>query len=127
MAAVAYLDTHVAAWLFAGDVTRLSAAARVAVEKDDLLISPAVVLELQYLYETKRVADHAELVVEDLRHRLSVRVCDLPFQDVARRALALSWTRDPFDRLIVAQASIRDAKLVTKDRILRRRYGASVW
>ena len=127
MATVAYLDTHVAAWLFAGDVTRLSAAARGAIEEDDLLVSPAVVLELQYLYETKRVADSAELVVEDLRHRLSVRVCDLPFPDVARRALALSWTRDPFDRLIVAQAALRDAKLVTKDRALRKRCGASVW
>lgn len=127
MAAIAYLDTHVAAWLFAGDVTRLSAAARAAIQEDDVLVSPAVVLELQYLYETKRVADNAERVVEDLRHRLSVRVCDLPFPDVARRALKLSWTRDPFDRLIVAQAALRDAKLVTKDRALRKRYGASVW
>ena len=127
MAAITYLDTHVAAWLFAGDVMRLSAAARVAIEGDDLLVSPAVVLELQYLYETKRVADKAELVVEDLRHRLSVRVCDLPFPDVSRRALALTWTRDPFDRLIVAQAAVRDSKLVTKDRVLRRRYAASVW
>lgn len=127
MATIAYLDTHVAAWLFAGDVTRLSAAARAAIESDDLLVSPAVVLELQYLYETKRVADAADHVVEDLRHRLSVRVCDLPFPDVARRAATLSWTRDPFDRLIVAQAAVREARLVTKDRILRRRYGASVW
>ena len=87
MAALAYLDTHVAAWLFAGDITRLSAAARVAIEGDDLLVSPAVILELQYLYETKRVADRAESVVEDLRHRLGVRVCDLPFAEVARRAL----------------------------------------
>lgn len=127
MAAVAYLDTHVVAWLFAGDVTRLSNAARLAIEKDDLLVSPAVVLELQHLYETKRAADNAEVVVEDLRHRLSVRVCDLPFPDVVRRALTLSWTRDPFDRLIVAQAAIRSAKLVTRDRILRKRYGPSVW
>jgi PIN domain nuclease of toxin-antitoxin system len=127
VAAVAYLDTHVVAWLFAGDVTQLSAAARVAIEKDDLLVSPAVVLELQYLYETKRAADNAELVVEDLRHRLSVRVCDLPFPDVVRRALTFSWTRDPFDRLIVAQAAIRNATLVTKDRTLRKRYGPSVW
>jgi PIN domain nuclease of toxin-antitoxin system len=127
MAAVAYLDTHVAAWLFAGDVARLSAAARDAIEEGDLLISPAVALELQYLYETKRVADKADLVVEDLRHRLSLRVCDLPFPDVARSALALSWTRDPFDRLIVAQASLREGRLVTKDRVLRKRYGGSVW
>ena len=127
MAALAYLDTHVAAWLFAGDATRLSAAARSTIEADDLLVSPAVVLELQYLYETKRVADNAELVVDDLRNRLGIRVCDLPFPDVARRALVMSWTRDPFDRLIVAQAAIRDAKLVTKDRALRKRYQASVW
>jgi PIN domain nuclease of toxin-antitoxin system len=127
VAALAYLDTHVAAWLFAGEAQRLSRAARRVVDADDLLMSPAVVLELQYLYETKRVAEAAEAVVEDLRHRLGVRVCDLPFPDVARRALALSWTRDPFDRFIVAQASIRDAALVTKDRALRRRYGPSVW
>jgi PIN domain nuclease of toxin-antitoxin system len=117
----------VAAWLFAGDIARLSAAARQVIEDDDLLISPAVVLELQYLYESKRIADNAETVIDDLRHRLTLRVCELPFPDVARRALALSWTRDPFDRLIVAQAAARDARLVTKDRVLRRRYGASVW
>ena len=127
MATVAYLDTHVAAWLFAGDVDRLSAAARHAIENDDLLISPAVVLELQYLYETKRVGDGADAVVDDLRHRLALRVCEVPFPDVAKRALALSWTRDPFDRLIVAQAAVRDAKLITKDRVLRKRYSASVW
>ncbi len=127
MAAVAYLDTHVVAWLFAGDAARLSLTARAAIEADDLLISPAVVLELQYLYETKRVADPAEVVVTDLQHRVMLRVCDLSFPDVARRALTLSWTRDPFDRLIVAQAALREARLITKDRILRKRYSASVW
>jgi PIN domain nuclease of toxin-antitoxin system len=127
VAALAYLDTHVAAWLFAGDVTRLSAAARAVIEKNDLLVSPAVVLELQYLYETKRVADAADQVVEDLRHRLGVGICDLPFPDVVRRAVTLSWTRDPFDRLIVAQAAVRNTTLVTKDRTLRKRYGATLW
>ncbi|MEQ1908793.1 MAG: type II toxin-antitoxin system VapC family toxin, partial [Vicinamibacterales bacterium] len=122
MAAVAYLDTHVVAWLFAGDVKRVSAAAMEVIEADELLISPAVVLELQYLYETKRVGEKANGVVEDLRHRLGLHVCDLPFVDVASRALEFSWTRDPFDRLIVAQAAVRDAKLVTKDRVLRKRY-----
>jgi PIN domain nuclease of toxin-antitoxin system len=117
----------VAAWLFAGDVERLSPAARAAIDADDLLVSPAVVLELQYLYETKRVAEAAERVVDDLRHRLHVQVCDLPFHDVVRHAVTLSWTRDPFDRLIVAQAAVRETRLVTKDRTLRKRYGASIW
>jgi PIN domain nuclease of toxin-antitoxin system len=56
-----------------------------------------------------------------------VRICDLPFPDVIRRAVTLSWTRDPFDRFIVAQAAVRDARLVTKDRTLRKRYRASLW
>jgi PIN domain nuclease of toxin-antitoxin system len=43
------------------------------------------------------------------------------------QALPLSWTRDPFDRLIVAQAAVRDAPLLTKDRAIRRRYRAAVW
>jgi PIN domain nuclease of toxin-antitoxin system len=127
VAAIAYLDTHVVAWIFAGDVDRLSAAARASIEHDDLLISPAVVLELQYLHESKRIADGADVVVGDLQHRIMLRVCDLPFPDVARRARSLSWTRDPFDRLIVAQAAVRDAKLITKDRALRKRYSASLW
>lgn len=127
MAAVSYLDTHVAAWLFAGEVARLSAPARKAIESDDLLISPAVVLELQYLYETKRVGYSAEVVINDLQHRVMLRVCDLPFPDVARRAMTLTWTRDPFDRLIVAQAAVRETRLITKDRVLRKRYHASFW
>lgn len=127
MATVAYLDTHVVAWLFAGDVARLSAAARAAIEAHDLRLSPAVLLELQYLYETKRVTDTADTVVDDLRNRVTLQVCDLPFPDVARHALTLSWTRDPFDRLIVAQAAVRDAVLVTKDRFLRKHYGRALW
>ena len=84
-------------------------------------------LELQYLYETKRVADRAEVVADDLRRRLDVGICDLPFSDVVRRSLALAWTRDPFDRLIVAQAAARESTLITKDRALRRRYPLSLW
>lgn len=113
--------------VFAGDVVHVSTAALQVIETDDLLISPAVVLELHYLYETKRVGTNANAVIEDLRHRVDLHVCDLPFPDVASRALGLSWTRDPFDRLIVAQAAVRDTKLVTKDRVLRKRYSACVW
>ena len=50
-----YLDTHVAVWLHAGDVGRLSAEAKRRIEANDLLVSPIVLLELQYLYERKRI------------------------------------------------------------------------
>lgn len=127
MAAVAYLDTHVVAWLFAGDVSLLSSRARDAVDSADLLVSPAVLLELQLLREIGRSTVAAEDVIGDLRHRLGLEVCSLPFADVATAALDLAWTRDPFDRLIVAQAACRESVLVTKDRALRRRYAGAVW
>lgn len=127
MAAVIYLDTHVVAWLFAGEQVRLSAAGRRAVEGHDLLVSPAVLLELQFLFETKRTATASTAVIEDLSDRIGLAVCDLPFAGVAREAVAQSWTRDPFDRLIVAQAAMRATPLLTKDRVIRRRYTPAFW
>jgi PIN domain nuclease of toxin-antitoxin system len=38
-----------------------------------------------------------------------------------------SWTRDPFDRLIVANALANDAPLITKDEEIRRNYSRSIW
>lgn len=127
MAALMYLDTHVVAWLFAGEHARLSAAGRRALEDHDLLVSPAVLLELQFLFETRRTATAAAAVVQDLADRLGLGVCDLPFPGVAREALAHTWTRDPFDRLIVAQAAMRATPLLTKDRTIRRRYTPAFW
>jgi PIN domain nuclease of toxin-antitoxin system len=41
----------------------------------------------------------------------------------------VSWTRDPFDRLIVAQARCtrRSIALITKDRLIRRHFKGAVW
>jgi len=53
---IAYLDTHVAVWLHAGLVDRLSTEAKRRIEECDLLLTPMALLELQYLYERKRIA-----------------------------------------------------------------------
>lgn len=122
-----YLDTHVAAWLYAGRVELLSKKAKRAIEDGELLVSPAVTLELQYLYETKRAAEPGRRVIEDLRGRIGVGICDLPFDDVIGRALDHRWTRDPFDRIIVGQASLREAALLSKDRAIRSHYARALW
>lgn len=127
MASVAYLDTHVAAWLFAGESRLLSRNARTALESHALRVSPAVILELEFLFETKRTTVAGASVVEDLRDRLGLTVCDLPFADVVRMSGSARWTRDPFDRLIVGQAAVRGAPLVTKDRLIRKSYAPAVW
>lgn len=123
-----YLDTHVVVWLHAGAVERLSAAAVAAIEQTtDLRISPMVRLELQYLYEIGRVTQPPEPVLAGLAPRLGLRVCTTPFAAVVAAAETLGWTRDPFDRLIVAQAAVHGAALVTKDDVIARHYSAVVW
>ena len=127
MASLIYLDTHAVAWLYAGQTERFPAKVREAVNANEVLISPAVLLELQYLVEIGRFTDPVQRVLEALGRDLGLRVCELPFLDVTRRALELGWTRDPFNRLIVSQASLREAPLVTKDREIHRHYSASLW
>jgi PIN domain nuclease of toxin-antitoxin system len=127
MAALIYLDTHVVAWLYAGQVERIPAAARKALNESELRISPMVLVELQSLIEIGRFTDPVGQVLEVLGRDLGLKVCDLPFPEVARRALELSWTRDPFDRLIVSQAVLQGTPLVTKDRDIHDHYRGALW
>ncbi len=124
----AYLDTHVAAHLAIGDLKKLSRAARSAAERYDLLISPIVRVELEYLYEVRRSPHRADFVVSHLADSLNVLVCPLPFDRVARAACHEFWTRDAFDRLIVAHARCAaDAYLITADEMIRANYHRAVW
>ena len=50
-----YLDTQVVVWLAGGEVEKVSAPAAEAIRKSDLVISPMVLLELQHLFEIKRL------------------------------------------------------------------------
>jgi PIN domain nuclease of toxin-antitoxin system len=124
----AYLDTHVAAWLFAGATERLSAAARTGIETSELLISPMAFLELEYLYERKRIRLGAQSVYAYLNSRFGVSLCGFPFPAVAAEAVLIDWVSDPFDRIIVAQAQANgESKLITADTVIRRHYPQAVW
>ena len=127
MAALIYLDTHVVVWLYAGRVEQIPERARNAIRENELLISPMVLLELQYLHEIGRVSELPGAVIEALEEELGLRMCEVPFSQVARRALEQSFTRDPFDRLIVSQAALRGLPLVTKDRMIHENYSESIW
>lgn len=127
MAAVIYLDTHVVAWLFAGRLDLIPARARTLIDDLPVLVSPMVALELEYLFETGRTSEPARGVLQALSREVGLRMCDLPFPDVAGAALRQSWTRDPFDRVIVAQAAVGRAPLVTKDANIRAHYDRALW
>lgn len=122
-----YLDTHVVAWLYAGATELLSGAARTAIETESLLVSPMVLLELEFLREIGRLGVGATSVLEELRGRIGLEICDLDFRRVAASAREVSWTRDPFDRVIVGQAIAAGRGLLTKDRSIRRRFRSATW
>ena len=122
-----YLDTHVVAWLYAGMVQRFPERAQEALENEDLAVSPMVVVELEYLFEIDRMTAPATEILEHLGELIALRVCDASFHRVMLESLGQSWTRDPFDRVIVGHARSQGAALLTKDNTIRASYPPAFW
>ena len=107
------LDTHVLLWVLSGQ--RIAAEARQAIAEpsNDVLLSAASVWEMSIKIELGRLElpkgwmaevhrQSIELLPVTAEHALSVR--DLP-----------PLHRDPFDRMLVAQALREGLTLVTRD------------
>jgi PIN domain nuclease of toxin-antitoxin system len=127
---IAYLDTNVVVWLAQGDLKRISRKAQnsLAETTTDILISPMVLIELEYLYEVARIRLSARDVLSKVEHEIGARVCDLPFATVANIMLDEKWTRDPFDRMIVAQAKANGlAHLISADDEIAAHYPRTIW
>ena len=127
-ALIAYIDTHVAVWLAEGLTRKLSAPARQAIDRYSLLLSPMVVVEMEYQHELQRCRLNAVHATAKLLAELGVTICEYPFAKVAYAALHEKWTRDAFDRVIVAHARANaSAPLITADEHIREHYAQSVW
>ena len=124
----AYLDTNVVFYLIHGDLKRLTQRAQQALERYDLLVSPMVMLELDYLYEAKRIVATGEVILAELYQSIDLRLCSLPFDKIVRTAAREGWTRDTFDRLIVSNAKANDnAPLISSDALIASHYPKTIW
>ena len=124
---IAYLDTHAALRLSDGR-GRIGRDAAHLIRKADLLCSPIVLIELEYLFEIGRATLPAKDIINKLEHELGMRLCDLPFAQVAASAVHEKWTRDVFDRTIVAQARVNGlAPLISADEQITANYPRTVW
>jgi PIN domain nuclease of toxin-antitoxin system len=125
---IAYLDTQALVWLSQGSLDDISPKVTHLIEQADLFYSPMVFFELELLYEIKRIKQSARDIQRKVEYELGVRLCDLPFATIAAAALDEKWTRDPFDRLIVANAKVNGfAWLISADESIRRHYPRAVW
>ena len=123
-----YLDTHAVIWLHDRIVTKFSKRGKQAIEECDLLISPIVLLELEYLFEIDRITSNSVTIVEYLESRVGLRVDeDLKMNRWFITSLQEKWTRDPFDRLIVSHAKTKGAKLLSKDKVILKHYLKAFW
>ena len=109
-APVILLDTNAIIWL-----AQAHRRARPLQAFSRLHISPASLLEIQFLMETGRLrfkdTASVETIVSDTRWRLD----EPPAGSWFTTACEFGWTRDPFDRLIAAHARVRRWKLATGD------------
>jgi len=125
--ALIFLDTHAAVWLYAGDTNKFTDEGRNLINENDLFISPIVRLELQTLFEIERVSVGADSLLRDLQARIGLTVDDSNFNNIITIGLDENWTRDPFDRVIVAHAKNCECHLLTKDQNIKENYKKAVW
>jgi len=124
------LDTHVFLWLL-GDPARVPEATMTRLKDPStrLLVSAVSAFEVSTKHRIGKLPDVGPLLFDWERRVAAMRAEDLPLQ--ARHSLlagALDWEhRDPFDRLLVAQAILEDATLVTSDDVVRRKAPRSLW
>jgi PIN domain nuclease of toxin-antitoxin system len=108
------LDTHFLIWLVLNSkrIARFSWIDRYR----PWGVSPVSFLEIQFLAEVGRLTvRNPEFTGEVMRDR-RFTVDDISLTNLVRHALVLNWTRDPFDRLLVAHSSARRLPFCTTDR-----------
>ncbi|HEX3917012.1 MAG TPA: PIN domain-containing protein [Caulobacteraceae bacterium] len=121
------IDTHVVIWLAERRESQLSPLARRLVERESLEISPMVVMELETLRERGRLRNEPARLIAVVTRDFGLTQSEVRFDALIDAARTFAWTRDPFDRLIVANAIADDTRLITADEIILANFKDAVW
>jgi PIN domain nuclease of toxin-antitoxin system len=114
----ALLDTHVFLWS-AVEPERLSRVARQLLKRTDvtLYLSVASVWEMSLKHDKGKLDNASDIVVDGQMRALSILPLSISLEHI--RALAElpspKGHKDPFDRVIAAQAMVENLPLVTAD------------
>jgi PIN domain nuclease of toxin-antitoxin system len=113
------LDTHALLWLVAGH-ERLTPAAREALTdgRHEVYVSAVSAYEIAFKHQIGKLETGHEILDDFAGHLRRWAIVELAVAvEHARRAGALDWKhRDPWDRLLVAQALAEDMTLVSNER-----------
>lgn len=122
-----FLDTHAVIWLYAGELNRFSKKGIKLLETENLIISPMVQLELQFLKEINRVTVESSTILEYLSSTINLNLYEVNMVQTISEAITLTWTRDPFDRIIAASALVENTPLLTKDKVIQKHCSIAIW
>jgi PIN domain nuclease of toxin-antitoxin system len=123
----AFLDTHAVIFLWEGRTEVFGAGSRELLEQSVLLVSPLVRLEMGFLKEVGKLKVEPDQILGSLTSDYGAILSEDSLEALIPLAMPLSWTRDPFDRLLVATALLHQAPLVTRDSRIHEHFPGAVW
>lgn len=114
------LDTHVLLWWLSDD-RKLARNARdiIANSDNDVLVSSVSLWEISI----KTALGRLEIELDDLENAIlknGFRSLSIGFRHAVTAGRLPNVHRDPFDRMLVAQASVEELRVVSHDRVFER-------
>jgi PIN domain nuclease of toxin-antitoxin system len=121
------IDTHVAIWLFDQETDRFTKYSISVLNESELFISPISKLEMQYLYEIKKIKHEPDVITGNLAFSMGLQELENDFSQIIKITRTLHWTRDPFDRILVAEALLSNCSLLTADKHILKHFPQAFW
>jgi PIN domain nuclease of toxin-antitoxin system len=124
------LDSHALFWFVHGDA-RLSRSARRAIEAVDAAVQVSAISawEIAYKFAAGKWPE-AEILATDFMEiifDLGFKPLPLSLEHAHHAGMLRSLHRDPFDRMLAAQAEVEDIPLVTADPAFRHFKVRTLW
>jgi len=116
------LDTHTFIWAaIEAENFRLGEAARDAIEdpESELYVSAASIFEISNKYRKGKLPEYESIAENCIETLEGLDASELPLNwEQANLAGSLDWQhKDPFDRMLAAQAQSEDLTLITCDKV----------
>lgn len=127
MSDIIAIDTCVAVFLYERRANRLSPAAHKLLAEKTIFVPSFVELELTFIVQKGRANHTQGEVLNFIRKDFATTHLESRVSDVCKSAEALSWTREPFDRFIVAEVMTHKLPLITSDRNIQEHYKKAIW
>lgn len=124
------LDTHTLLWCFNASPSLSSRARRIIEEgSNEILVSAASAWEIATKVRLGKLPTGEELVADLDRYlaQLGCEALPISLEHAVRAGRLPGEHRDPFDRMLIAQAQTEDLPVISNDRIFDAYHVRRIW